>query len=385
MQNKLDPTYRSAVQAIKEAILASQYSAVRMINQKQLALYYGIGKYISENSRKGHWGTNAIENISAQLSIELPGLKGFSSRNLKLMRQFYESWAQLMDERLVKTAAMAAEMEEANMAAVAAETKSSYIIDMNFAKVTPFEGTEMTWADFLSIGFTHHTEILTKTSSVEQRAFYVHQTALNHWDKYTLREMLKADVYTHQSSMPNNFAQTLPRKKQSLRAIEMFKDEYMLDFVNVEQLGENEDDIDEAVIEKHIILNIKNFIMEFGRSFTFKGSQVHYDKLGHDHWVDLLFFNRELQSLVVVELKKGAFKPAYLGQLAAYLRILDDEERLPNENPSIGIILCKDADRAYVEYVLQDYQKPMGVATYKWRTERLKELLPDENQLKELL
>ena len=385
MQNKLDPTYRSAVQAIKEAILASQYSAVRMINQKQLALYYGIGKYISENSRKGHWGTNAIENISAQLSIELPGLKGFSSRNLKLMRQFYESWAPLMDERLVKTAAAAAEMEEANMAAVAAETKSSDMIDMNFGKVTPFEGTEMTWADFLSIGFTHHTEILTKTSSVEQRAFYVHQTALNHWDKYTLREMLKADVYTHQSLMPNNFAQTLPRKKQSLRAIEMFKDEYMLDFVNVEQLGENEDDIDEAVIEKHIILNIKNFIMEFGRSFTFKGSQVHYDKLGHDHWVDLLFFNRELQSLVVVELKKGAFKPAYLGQLAAYLRILDDEERLPNENPSIGIILCKDADKAYVEYVLQDYQKPMGVATYKLRTERLKELLPDENQLKELL
>lgn len=215
MQNKLDPTYRSAVQAIKEAILASQYSAVRMINQKQLALYYGIGKYISENSRKGHWGTNAIENISAQLSIELPGLKGFSSRNLKLMRQFYESWAPLMDKRHVKSAAAAAEMEEANMAAVAAETKSSDMIDMNFGKVTPFEGTEMTWADFLSIGFTHHTEILTKTSSVEQRAFYVHQTALNHWDKYTLREMLKADVYTHQSSMPNNFAQTLPRKKQS--------------------------------------------------------------------------------------------------------------------------------------------------------------------------
>lgn len=385
MQTKLDPTYRSAVQAIKEAILASQYSAVRIINQKQLALYYGIGRYISENSRQGHWGTNAIENISAQLSVELPGLKGFSARNLKLMRQFYEAWAPLMEEHQVKSAAAAAEKEDLNMAAVAAETGYSGMIDLNFGMVTPIDGAEMTWTDFLSIGFTHHMEILTKTSSVEQRAFYVHQTALNHWDKYTLRDMLRADVYSHQSLMPNNFAQTLPRKKQSLRAIEMFKDEYMLDFINVEQLGENEEDIDEAVIEKHIILNIKNFIMEFGRSFTFKGSQVHYDKLGHDHWVDLLFFNRELQSLVVVELKKGAFKPAYLGQLASYLRILDDEERLPNENPSIGIILCKDADKAYVEYVLQDYQKPMGVATYKLRTERLKELLPDENQLKNLL
>ena len=124
--------------------------------------------------------------------------------------------------------------------------------------------------------------------------------------------------------------------------------------------------------------------MEFGRSFTYRGNQVHYDKLGHNHWVDLLFFNRELQSLVVVELKKGAFKPAYLGQLSAYLRILDDQEKLPHENPSIGIILCKEADKAYVEYELQDYQKPMGVATYKMR-EQLKELLPDENKLKALL
>ena len=150
-------------------------------------------------------------------------------------------------------------------------------------------------------------------------------------------------------------------------------------------MGERDEDIDEEVIEKGIVNNIKNFIIEFGRSFTYKGCQVHYDKLGHDHWVDLLFFNRELQSLVVVELKKGAFKPAYLGQLAAYLRVLDDEEKLPHENPSIGIILCKDAGKAYVEYVLQDYNKPMGVATYKTRQEMLKELLPDEKKLKELL
>ena len=250
----------------------------------------------------------------------------------------------------------------------------------------PIPKSEMTWNDFFSISFTHHTEILTKTKSIEERAFYIHQTATNHWDKYTLRDLLKTDLYHHQtSSLPNNFTATIANKKQSLKAINMFKDEYMLDFINVEQLGERDEDIDEAVIEKEIIQNIKNFIIEFGRSFTYKGSQVHYEKLGHDHWVDLLFFNRELQSLVVVELKKGQFKPAYLGQLAAYLRVLDDEEKLPNENPSIGIILCKDADKAYVEYVLQDYNKPMGVATYQMRQQQLKELLPDEEQMKKLL
>ena len=383
MQDKLDPTYHNAVQVIKQAILESQLRAAHYVNEELLALYFGIGKYISDNTRKNKWGTNAIENISKQLSFELPGLKGFSATNLKLMRLFYEAWSCLFN-----ASAMAVEMGKAETSAVADELhdiESQVLVAEEIMKKNhPFSELEMTWSDFMSISFTHHTEILSKTSTIEERAYYVHQTAKNHWSKYTLREQLKADLYHHQSQLPNNFAQALPCKQQSLKAIEMFKDEYMLDFINVEQLGEHDEDIDEAVIEHEIVTNIKNFIMEFGRSFTYRGNQVHYDKLGHNHWVDLLFFNRELQSLVVVELKKGAFKPAYLGQLSAYLRILDDQEKLPHENPSIGIILCKEADKAYVEYVLQDYQKPMGVATYKMR-EQLKELLPDENKLKALL
>ncbi len=382
MRDKLDPTYNYAVQAIKQAILNSQLRAARHVNEEQLALYFGIGKYISDNTRKNKWGTNAIENISKQLSIELPGLKGFSGTNLKLMRLFYESWNSLFNSSAMageiaeKTSATADEMDE--------NQNLVFLSDRLMMKNRPCADVEMSWSDFFALGFSLHTEILSKTETLEERAFYIHQTALYHWNKYTLRDNLKADLFHHQDQLPNNFAHTLPQKNQTLKAIKMFKDEYMLDFINVEQLGEHDEDIDEAVIEREIAMNIKNFIMEFGRSFTYRGNQVHYDKLGHNHWVDLLFFNRELQSLVVIELKKGAFKPAYLGQLAAYLRILDDEEKLPHENPSIGIILCKEADKAYVEYVLQDYQKPMGVATYKIR-EHLKELLPDENKLKELL
>lgn len=130
---------------------------------------------------------------------------------------------------------------------------------------------------------------------------------------------------------------TIPDYKRAFQAIQMFKDEYLLDYINVEQLGERDEDIDERVIENEIVHNVKNFIMTFGRGFSYMGNQVHYDKLGHDHWVDLLFFNRILKSLVVIELKKGSFKPAYLGQLAAYLRVLDDEERIEGENPSVGM------------------------------------------------
>ena len=384
MQDKLSLTYNDAVQTIKNAILDSQLRATQHINEEQLALYYGIGQFISKNTRTGAWGTKAIETISRQLSVELPGLKGYSATNLKFMRLFYEAWSDLFN-----SSATAGKLEEHISSAAADESLSSDDKNISTNSISkknhPFSEYEMTWNDFFALGFSLHIEILSKTSTIEERTFYIHNAALYKWNKYTLRNHLQADVFHHQSALPNNFSTTLSTKHQAMKAMRMFKDEYMLDFINVEQLGERDEDIDEAVIEQEIVNNIKNFIMEFGRSFTYKGNQVHYDKLGHDHWVDLLFFNRELQSLVVVELKSGKFKPAYLGQLATYLRILDDEEKLPNENPSIGIILCKDADKAYVEYVLQDYNKPMGVATYQTRQQQLKELLPDEEKLKKLL
>lgn len=169
----------------------------------------------------------------------------------------------------------------------------------------------------------------------------------------------------------------------------MFKDEYLLDFINVEELGERDrGEIDERVVEMEIVHNVKKFIMTFGRDFAFVGNQYHLEVFGIDHFPDLIFFNRELNALVVVELKKGTFKPAYLGQLCTYLRLVDDQMRKPHENPTIGIVLCKSADKEYVEYVIQDYDKPMGVATYRASAdmpEKLRKALPDIEDLKKLL
>lgn len=364
----------AAVKTIKQAILESQYRAAKLVNREQLALYYSIGKFVSENSREGTWGTGAIETISQTLQKELPGLRGFSATSIKKMRQFYEQWSMLTNRPPV-----AGDLQRTDDEAI---IKTERLLDV----IRPPMAGDLDLQDFFSLGFSHHNEILSQTKTLEERVFYIHQAATLCWDKYTLRDMLKADLFHHQAQMPNNFLRTLPKKQQALRAIEMFKDEYLLDYINVEELGARDpQDIDERVIENSIVQNIKNFIMTFGKSFTYHGHQVHLEKMGHDHWVDLLFFNRELKALVVVELKKGAFKPAYLGQLAAYLRILDDDERLPGENPSVGIILCKDADKAYVEYVLQDYNKPMGVATYKVTQDRLRELLPSEEEMKRLL
>ena len=362
LKDILSPKYNDAVHQIKAAILQSQSKALASVNQEQLALYYSIGRYISYNTRKGYWGKDAIATISKQLSIEMPGLKGFSSRNLKYMRAFYEKWKCL----------------DPNSADASAELGSNTI-------TANINHLDIPIAAFFSISFSHHILILSKTNSIQERYYYVQLCADLKLSHEKLTRIIAEDAYHNQGKMPNNFSAAITDDKQAFKAIQMFKDEYLLDFINVEQLGQREEDIDERVIENEIVHNIRNFIMTFGKGFAYIGNQVHYDKLGHDSWIDLLFFNRILRSLVVVELKKGSFKPGYLGQLSHYLHILDDDERIEGENPPLGIILCKDADKTFVEYVLQDYQRPMGVATYRANQEKLKQLLPDEEEMKKLL
>ena len=380
---------RNAVLSIKAAILKSQARAAQMINHEQLSLYYGIGRYVSEHSRKGYWGTGAIDTISRQLKAELPGLKGFSAENIKLMRRFYEAWKELEVNSVVPSTEIA-EVEPLslpNKSVVPStelqptELEAEPIYQLRLTNDETFPVTA-----FLNISFSHHVAIFRYAEQYDERKYYIQLAYQQRLKVDDLEEIIKAKTYDHRQALPNNFFKAIPDKALALRTLQMFKDSYLLDYINVEDIDVSDPiDVDEKVIESKIVMNIKNFIMTFGRSFTYKGHQVHYDKLGHDHWIDLLFFNRELQSLVVVELKKGQFKPSYLGQLAAYLRVLDDEEKLPEENPSVGIILCKKADKAYVEYVLQDYLKPMGVATYKQMQNRLRELLPPEEDMKRLI
>lgn len=371
---QIDTKYNEAVQQIKSAILQCQLEAAKAVNRQMLALYYGIGKFVSDNTRKDVWGTGAIEAISEQLRRELPGLRGFGVSNIKNMRQFYELWKDVLNRQPMAGDLQGVDNEEI--------LSTHALLMLNRQPMAD----DLDVHDFFSISFSHHCEIMSKTSTVEERVFYIHQAATLHWDKYTLRNNLKADLFHHQSQMPNNFAATMPSARHAAKAIAMFKDDYLLDFINVEELGERDpQDIDERVIENSIVANVKNFILTFGKDFTFIGNQVHIDKFGHDHYVDLLFFNRELQSLVVFELKKGEFKPAYLGQLAAYIRMLNDDERKPHENPTIGIVLCCDADKTYVEYLLQDYNQPMGVATYQVMPEKLRKVLPPEDEMKKLL
>ena len=372
----LTPALRKAVDNIKQAILESQLRATKYANSVELSLYYGIGHYISDNSRDGYWGKGALHQISEQLHKDLPGLRGFSETNMRYMRIFYEAW-QPAFTALRNSSATADELQEPQ------EIDTTELLPTNRQPVAG-EITHFNIAEFLSLSFTHHIEILSKAKDMPSRLFYIHIAIASKWSKNMLRDALKADLYHHQGQLPNNFSKTVPTS-QALKAIQMFKDEYLLDFMNVEELGERDkEDIDERFIEQAIIHNVKNFIMTFGKDFTFVGNQYHLEKFGHELFPDLLFFNRELAALVCVELKHGDFKPSYLGQLSAYLKVLDDTVKKPFENPSIGLILCKSADKTFVEYLIQDYDRPMGVATYKSKDDILK-ILPPAEELEKLL
>lgn len=363
--------YDAAVQAIKEAILRSQYQAAKLVNREMLSLYYGIGRYISANSREGFWGTGAIKTISERLRKELPGLKGFSQTNLKYMRMFYEEWSPVIESKISKSSAVADGIDTDSLL----PAKSSAVAD--------------DLERFLNLSFSHHIIILAEEKNIEKRWKYISLAIENKWDKRFLKAQIKDKAADKYGAMPSNFGVTIKDSRDAIKALNMFKDEYLLDFINTEEIGIRDiQDIDERVVEKEIIHNIKKFIMTFGRDFAFVGNQYHLEAFSEDFFPDLLFFNRELNCLVVVELKTGDFKPGYLAQLMTYLRILDDKVKKPHENPSIGIVLCKNANKDFVEYVIQDYAKPMGVATYRLSEdmpEKLREALPDVEDLKKLL
>ncbi|MBR5341363.1 MAG: DUF1016 family protein [Erysipelotrichaceae bacterium] len=372
--------YDEAVKTIKSAILQSQYEAIRSVNEKQLKLYYGIGKYISMNSRKGFWGKGAIDAISDRLDKELPGLKGFSARNLRNMRIFFEEWT--VFDRHMTVLTKEELLEEAS--AKNDDKNAMQIWQTHLPNSEDFPINE-----FLQVGFSHHILILSKVKDYNERFFYIRRVASDKLSYEELKRGITADDYHHQGSLPNNFMRTLPASEQAFRAINAFKDEYLLDYINVEELDiRDKQDIDERVVENTIIHNVKNFILTFGKGFAFIRNQYHLDAFGEDQYIDLLFFNRELNCLVAVELKTGKFKTSYLGQLQGYLSLLDGFERKPHENPAIGIILCKDMNKTFVDYVIQDYTKPMGVATYKTSkdmSEELRKALPDVEDLKRVL
>lgn len=341
----------SAARAIKSAVIESRYITAKLVNKEIVTLYYNVGRFISARSRLGHWGTNAISRLSVLLCQELPGLRGFSETNIKNMRIFFEEWQDIFENRQAST-----------------------------ADLTPDE-----LSDFFSVAFTHHREILRKANSLKERLFYIQKCASEFWSVKRLQKALTDGVFRTQNVTSTNFPVRIDNELLRRRALQSFKENYVFDFVELE---EDEDLIDKKVLEAEIVKNIKNFIMAFGQDFAYMGNQYRLHVDGQDYFVDLLFYHRGLRCLVAIELKRGAFKAPYAGQLNLYLSALDEYVKRPDENPSIGIILCKEKSDKTVEFAFRNMTSPMGVATYTLRKElpeEYKNALPNPEDLKQLL
>lgn len=371
MEQLSQTSYIQAVKAIKQAIQVSRYRVARQMNGEVLGLYYAVGKYISLHSRNAEWGTGAIRAISAQLQQEMPGLRGFSEQNMRRMRQFYEEWADVFENRSTV------------MSKIEIIPVSSGIQPYTFCSTLSSKISEQDVNSFTSIGFSQHCSIFSKEKDISARWFYIRKCATEFWGVRRLEQALRDDLYRAEGSMPSNFALTIPDEKQRIVAMQTFKEDNVLDFLHIE----DPDYVDERDVEQQIVNNIKNFMMSLGSEFAFMGNQYRLMVAGKERFIDLLFYHRRMRCMVAIELKNGAFQPEYAGKLNFYLSALDEYIKLPDENPSIGIILCRDKDNTEVEFTLRDMTKPLGVATYR-SVDELPEhyrALPSADELRKLM
>lgn len=327
----LSPEYLNFKNEITARIRSAQYEALKAVNKEMIALYWEVGKRITEQQTALGWGKSVVENLSRDIQKEFPGIQGFGVRNMWDMARFY------------------------------AEYQSNEILQPLVA--------EISWSK--------HIVILTKCKETRQRQFYILATKKYGWTKDVLINKIEAKTYENYLLGQSNFDITLPDsiKKQAILAL---KDEYTFDLVGLAE------EHSEYELEQAIIKNIRAFLMEFGTDFSFIGNQYRLEVDGKEYFIDLLLYNRRLQAMVAIELKVGEFQPEYKGKMEFYLNVLNDTVKLPHENPAIGIIICKSKSRMIVEYALKSSNMPIGVATYSLSSElpeAYKELLPTSEEI----
>lgn len=362
--------YVRFIKELKQRITASRYTAASLVNREQLILYMNIGMRLSEKVTAHKWGTGVLQKLATDLQKELPGLRGFSYRNLRNMRQFYEAYCESPFWQTVS----------AKLQDVSVSHPKEAIGQTTSAQLRQDDENDFTHR-FFGIGFSHHLLILNRSVEADERQFYISRSATELWSYRTLEHHIDSGLFKHSGQLPNNFKSVLPEKLGS-NALEVFRDNYFFDFIELDESDT------ERVFEGQLVTKIRDSIMALGKGFCFIGNQFRLDVGGQEFFIDLVFYNRVLRCLVAFELKTGKFKPEYAGQLNFYLNVLDDKIKMPEENPSIGIILCKEKNNTVVEYAFHNLGRGMGAATFRTSQkvpDEMKGILPDAKELAKLL
>ena len=316
----MDNRFTDIIHLIKQ----SRENAIRFVNAELINLYWNIGEYISKKIEQSEWGDSVVTELAKFIQTNEPEIKGFSDKNLWRMKQFYESYK-------------------------------------DFPKLSPLV-REISW--------TNNLLVFSRCKSIEEKEFYLKLIKQESYSKRELDRQISASLF--ERTMIGNYKLSLVVRENKNDLTDAFKDSYVFEFLNLPETYNERD------LQRGLVKQMKDFILELGKDFLFIGEEYKLQVGNSDFFIDLLFYHRGLQCLVAFELKADKFKPDHLGQLNFYLEALDRDVKKPNENPSIGILLCKDKDNEVVEYALSRNLSPTKVSEYKTQ-------LPDKKLLQQKL
>ena len=331
IQNQND--YNSFLVEIKQQIQSSKIKAINSVNQEMIILYFRIGKSIFKKQQELGWGAKVIDRLSSDIKSEFPDIGGFSTRNIKLMVQFYKEYQNI-------------EIGQLPVAQMNDEVNRQLLV------------AQIPWA--------HNIVLIQKVKDINLRYWYIQKTLHNGWSRDILALMIKSELHKREGKLVSNFKNILPPQDSDL-VQQSFKDPYIFDFLTIEE------PFRERELESNLIKHMEKFLIELGSGFAFVGKQYKLEVGDDDFYIDLLFYHLKLRCYVVVELKKGKFKPEYSGQVNFYCSAIDDILAHKDDNATIGLILCQEKNEIVAEYSLKNMSQPIGISEYE-----LTEILPKE-------
>ena len=364
VRGSLPSEYAATLNALKERIHAGRMRAALAVNREVIDLYWSIGKVITERQKDEGWGKSIVERLAADLRDAFPDMKGFSPANIWRMRAFCLAWPDLRIDDIILAQSVRELPEHGQSAAVMPSAP---------------ERTEDPAQVVRELPWGHNVDLVQKVKSAEKRLWYARMARKHGWARSILTMQIETDLYGRQGKAVSNFTSTLPAIDSDLAA-QTLKDPYNFDFLGLAQ------DAYERDIENALLVHIKRFLLELGEGFAFVGQQYKVTIGESDFDIDLLFYHIALRCYVAVELKAVPFQAEFAGKLNFYLSVIDDTLRREGDNPSIGLLLCKEKDRLVAEYALKDINKPIAVADYlltKAIPEDLKGALPTIEEIED--
>jgi predicted nuclease of restriction endonuclease-like (RecB) superfamily len=318
---------------VKGRIQVAQTRAVLAVNGELVRLYWDIGRIIRDRQERAGWGAAVIPRLALKLKHELPDLKGFSERNIDRMIAFFREYSIPSDFSPPAVAKMLVPILQAQIAQAS---------------------DSLLW----SVPWAHHVVLMSKLKDLPTRRWYMEQTLANGWSRDVLALQIDARAHTRRGKAVSNFAALLPTPQSDL-AQQSLKDPYIFDFLTLtERFHERE-------LETELVRHLEKFLLELGQGFAFVGRQYRLDVGEEEFYIDLLFYHLRLRAFVVIELKKGKFKPEYAGKLNFYCNVVNDRLKLPTDAPTVGLILCQTRDQLLAEYSVAGIDKPIGISTYE--------------------